>query len=139
MPYARLILRESGRGREEGGNRKALRNLSGRKTCQARSIGDPIDPSDLSDACECAKREIRRERVQRSSLFLKAGVRVMPVTTRRTASTDQGDETVVPESVELPLLDLPEWAENTLQVVSFGAFTPRSAERRARSELLVLV
>ena len=31
----------------------------------------------------------------------------------------------------MPLLDLPEWAENTLQVVSFGAFTPRSAERRA--------
>ena len=64
-------------------------------------------------------------------MFPKAGVRDMPVTTRRTASTGQGDETIEPESVELPMLDLPEWAENTLQVVSFGAFTPRSAERRA--------
>ena len=55
----------------------------------------------------------------------------MPVTTRRAARTDQVDDPVAPESVELPLIDLPEWAENTLQVVSFGAFTPRSAERRA--------
>ena len=35
------------------------------------------------------------------------------------------------DPVVLPLIDLPEWAENALQVVSFGNFTPRSAERRA--------
>ena len=29
------------------------------------------------------------------------------------------------------MVDLPEWVENTLQVVSFGNFTPRSTERRA--------
>jgi len=55
----------------------------------------------------------------------------MPVSTRRAARAGQGDEPVAPYAVELPLVDLPEWVENTLQVVSFGAFTPRSAERRA--------
>ena len=55
----------------------------------------------------------------------------MPVATRRTAHAGQGDEPVAPDSVELPLVDLPEWAESALQVVSFGTFTPRSAERRA--------
>ena len=55
----------------------------------------------------------------------------MPVTTRRTANASQGDEIVALDTVNLPLVDLPEWAENTLQVVSFGAYTPRSAERRA--------
>ena len=37
----------------------------------------------------------------------------------------------MPDAVALPVLDLPEWAETTLQVLSLGAFTPRSAERRA--------
>ena len=55
----------------------------------------------------------------------------MPVATRRTAQAGQGDEPASLDSVELPLVDLPEWVENTFQVVSFGAFTPRSTERRA--------
>ena len=53
---------------------------------------------------------------------------------RRDARLMQAKATSEPaalDSVELPLVDLPEWVENTFQVVSFGAFTPRSAERRA--------
>ena len=52
--------------------------------------------------------------------------------TRRLVRSGQGvEEPVMPDAVTLPVLDLPEWAEATLQVLSLGAFTPRSAERRA--------
>ena len=55
----------------------------------------------------------------------------MAVKTRRTSLVDQEVAEVAAVAVELPLVDLPEWAENALQVVTFGNFTPRSTERRA--------
>ena len=57
--------------------------------------------------------------------------RGMAVKTRRTSRLIQDDAEVASDAVELPLVDFPEWAENVLQVVTFGNFTPRSTERRA--------
>ena len=59
----------------------------------------------------------------------------MKVQTRRSARESASEAAAQDETaVQVPLIDVPEWVEAGMQFLSFGAYTPRSAERRALEE-----